>query len=131
MAQHRLPAGRADAEAAYGLTRGTIRRELGDEAAAGQGTDAAMVQRIVARDEGVIYRVVESQADRQLNASHQHAIGQALARRSEALLRPFRGHQVASVELETRLDVLTAMFELGTLAGGPYPELRGAVGVAA
>ncbi|MST32637.1 hypothetical protein GHK86_07875 [Acidimicrobiaceae bacterium USS-CC1] len=87
------------------------------------GDREAMVMRVLGPggDEVV---VVRGSRQRQLVAQHRAAVEGVLAGRVDPVrLERFRGKTVGGVELETDVDRLAVLFELGRMNGGPYPEV--------
>lgn len=68
--------------------------------------------------------VVRGSRQRQLVGQHRAVVEGVLAGRVDpAELERFRGKTVGGIELETDVDRLAVLFELGRLNGGPYPEV--------
>lgn len=116
----------ADAERQLGLPRGSLRRDLptafDGRGRVKPGDREAMLMRIAGSD-GDVSEVVRGNRQRRIVGQHRAAVLGVLAGDLPAsALDRFRGQRVSGVELETNLDRLRALFDLGRLDGGPYPE---------
>ncbi len=127
-----------DAEAAFGLPAGTVARQLPGAVERRQGrlvptaTDRESVAVVViAEGKGNRLVVTRGSKVRSLNAEHRRAVQLFLRTGDESELQRFAGKKVGGVALETRPAVLEALFSLGSIEGGPYPELPPVVGQAA
>ncbi len=127
-----------EAERAFGLPAGTVARQLPGAVERRHGrlvptaTDREAVA-VVVIAEGVGNRVVVTRGSRvrSLNAAHRRAVQLFLRTGDESELPRFAGKKVGGVALEVRPAVLEALFSLGSIEGGTYPELPAVVGRAA
>ncbi|MFZ2057681.1 MAG: hypothetical protein WAV54_09785 [Acidimicrobiales bacterium] len=127
-----------DAERAYGLPAGTVARQLPGAVERRHGrlvptaTDREAVA-VVVIAEGVGNRVVVTRGSRvrSMNSAHRRAVQLFLRTGDEGELHRFAGKKVGGVPLEVRPAVLETLFSLGSIEGGPYPELPPVAGQAA
>lgn len=109
------------AELTHRLPPGSLRREFGSQAAATGRTNSGTIMRVVTPS-GPVITIVASQAERELNSSHWHALNEAVRTGNAAFLVPFAGQTVAGLPLLTDLSQARVMDDAGLLEGGPYPE---------
>jgi hypothetical protein len=127
-----------EAERVFGLPAGTVARQLPSAVERRHGrlvptaTDREAVA-VVVIAEGIGNRVVVTRGSkvRSLNAEHRRAVQLFLRTGDESQLQHFASKKVGGVALEVRPAVLEALFSLGSIEGGPYPELPAVVGQAA
>jgi hypothetical protein len=127
-----------EAEAAFGLPARTVARQLPSAVERRHGrlvpkeTDREAVAIVViAEGEGNRLVVTRGSRVRSVNAGHRRAVQLFLRTGDESQLQRFAGRKVGGVVLETRPAVLEALFSVGRIEGGPYPELPAVAGQAA
>lgn len=117
------------AEREFGLPRRSLRRDMPtafDQRGKLKATDREAVAIRVIGPDGDQVVVSRSSRSRQLAGQHRQAV-RAMLRGDlpeGELRRRFRGKSVGGVELETDPDRLRALYVLGGVTAGPYPEAR-------
>lgn len=117
----------ADTERQLGLPRGTLRQALptafDERGRVKPGDREAALMNVVGPD-GDVIAVVRGNRQRQIAGNHRAAVlGVLEGDLPPSALERFRNKKVAGIELETNLDRLRALYDLGRLDGGPYPEV--------